>query len=379
MARGRKKKTEPEVYTEEQLRLIEKHIGDNFGTVSNYFQNKEEGRIALNINVIPASRRNPYITLVTTGMGAHVMKAEGKSGEKYCGRGELVLCLPPGWKLDGSEPDAFWPVHLLDLIAEFSAGDDTWLSWGHTIDYGKNFQEQSGFRGVILLMSMFGKESWECKLSEDEEVTFYQVIPLTESELMFAEKNGSVALTDRMGRDFSKVADPERRSCVPDNFGDILDTVGDHACKIEEKELDISDINGADHIAAFLRWMIEHDMINDEFLDYFADEFRLIRSGELDIRKFLINSLDGELNKELFTEEGKAFSGYYYDFYGDGDAPCYPSDVDSMALDYFGEERYNSDEFSDEAYLFVPFDEAYFEHMSGYIDKAYNKFLQDLK
>lgn len=379
MARGRKKKAEQEIYTDEQKRIVEEHITDKFGTAENFFQRKEEGRLSLDINVIPASRKNPYVTLVTVGMGAHLMKAVGKSGEKYSGRGELVLCLPPGWKFDGSEPNDFWPVHLLDLIAEFSAADNTWLSWGHTIDYGKSFQRQSGFRGVILLMSMFGRDSWECRLSEDDEVTFYQVIPLTESELMFAEKNGSAALTDRMGSNFSKVADSERSSCVPDNFSDILDTVEDHACKIEEKELDIPDINGADHIAAFLRWMIEHNMINDEFLDYFDEEFGQIRSGELDIRKFLINSLDGELNKELFTEEGKAFSGYYYDFYGDDDAPCYPSDVDSMALDYFGEERYESDEFCDEAYLFVPFGEAYFEHMSGYIDKAYNKFLQDLK
>lgn len=379
MARGKKKKTEPEMYTVEQLRLIEKHIEENFGITDNCFRNKEEGRIALDINIIPANRKNPYITLVTSGMGAHVMKAEGKSGEKYCSRGELVLCLPPGWKLDGSEPDALWPVHLLDLIAEFSAGDNTWLSCGHTIDYGKNFQEQSGFRGVILLMSMFGKESWNCRLSEDEEVMFYQVIPLTESELMFAEKNGSAALTDRMGSDFSKVTDPERSSCVPGNFADILDTVEEHTRKIWEKELDIPDINGADHIAAFLLWMIEHDMINEEFLEYFAEEFEQIRSGELDIRKFLVNSLDGELNKELFIDAGKAFSGYYYDFYSSGVAFCYPSDVDSMALDYFGEERYNSDEFSDEAYLFVPFDKAYYERMSGYIDKAYNKFLQDAK
>ena len=379
MARGRKKNKEPEIYTDEQMRLVEEHIENNFGIVSNYYQNKEEGKIQLNINIIPASRKNPYITLVTTGMGAHVMKAKGKSGEDFFNRGELVLCLPPGWKLDGSEPDDFWPVHLLDLIADFSSGDDTWLSWGHTIDYGDNFQELTGFRGIMLIMAMFGNDSWSCRLSENDKVTFYQVIPLFESELRFTEKNGSAALVNRMGKDFSKVVDPERKHYVPDNFSDILDTVEDHSCKVEEKELNIPDINGADHIAAFLRWMMEHDMINYEFLDYFAEEFQQIRSGELDIRKFLINSLDGELNKELFTDEGKEFAGYYYDFYGDDDDPCYPSDVDSMALDYFGEERYNSDEFSDEAYLFVPFDEAYFEHMSEYIDKAYNKFLQDVK
>lgn len=379
MARGRKKVKEPEVYTAEQLKLIEKHIKDNFGTVSNYFQNNEESRIQLNINVIPASRKSPYVTLVTTGMGAHVMSARGNSGTDYFSRGELVLCLPPGWKFDDSEPENFWPVRLLDIIANFASGENSWLSWGHTIDYGEKLQEMTGFRGVILIMSMFGEDSWNCRLSESDKVTFYQVIPLFESELRFKEKNGSAALVDQMGEDFSRIADSDRKHFVPDNFSEIFDTVEEHACKVEDKELDILDINGANHIAAFLRWIIEHDMINKEFLDYFAEEFGQIRSGELDIRKFLINSLDGELNKEIFTDEGQEFAGYYYDFYRDDGEPCYPSDVDSMALDYFGEERYNCEEFQDEAYLFVPFDEAYFERMFVYIDKAYKRFLMHLK
>ena len=177
-----------------------------------------------------------------------------------------------------------------------------------------------------------------------------------------------------MDNDIRNAADSDRKPYVPENFEDILDTAEDHSGKIEKKELDIPEINGANHISAFLRWMIDHDMINEEFLDYFDDEFSQIEDGSLDVRDFLMSSLDGELNKELFTDEGKAFSGYYYDFYGGDDYPCYPSDVDSMALDYFGEERYNCDEFQDEAYLFVPYGDEYYERMSAYIDKAYERF-----
>lgn len=375
MARGRKKKADPYIYTEEQKKLIEKHIEENFGIPSSYLQKKDDGLIDIDINIIAASRKNPYVTLVTSGMGAHEMTAVGRSGEKYSGRAELVLCMPPGWKFDDDDPETSWPVRLLDLIAEFSTEDNTWLSWGHTIDYGENFQKQTGFRAVMLIMAMSGGKSWECKISDNDEVSFYQVIPLFESEMRFKEKNGSAALISRMGDNLSKIADSERKNCISDDFDDIIDTVEEHSCKIEEKELDIPDISGANHISAFLRWMLEHDMINDEFLDYFSEEFGQIRSGELDIRKFLVQSLDGELNKELFTDEGADFAGIYYDFYGD-EEPRYPSDVDNMALDYFGEERYNSDEFSDEAYLFVPFDEEYYERMSKYISKAYDKFLK---
>lgn len=378
MARGRKKSASPELYTEEQQKLIEKHISEHFGTISNFYQNMEDESTKLSINVIPASRKKPYVTLITSGMGAHVMKAKGKKGGEFENRAELVMYMPPYWKPDDNDDEAgFWPVRLLDLIANFASDEKTWLSWGHTIDYGKSFEEQSGFRGIILVMAAAGKDSWHCRLSDSEKVTFYQVVPLLESELRFAVKNGGAALAGRMDKDVKNAADPDRNPYVPDNFEDILDTAADHSCKIEEKELDLPEINGANHISSFLRWMIHHDMINDEFSEHFEEELAQIRAEKLDVRTFLMKSLDGELDRELFTDEGREFSGYYYDFYSDGDDPCYPSDVDSMALDYFGEERYNCDEFKDEAYLFVPYDEAYHEHMAEYIDRAYERFQSD--
>ena len=50
----------------------------------------------------------------------------------------------------------------------------------------------------------------------------------------------------------------------------------------------------------------------------------------------------------------------------------YPRDVDKSAEEYFGEEKYNCEEFQDEAYLFMPFDKEYLERMYKYIDKAYD-------
>lgn len=77
---------------------------------------------------------------------------------------------------------------------------------------------------------------------------------------------------------------------------------------------------------------------------------------------------------DIFTEEGQSFAEYYYDFYHDDDEPCYPGDVDTMAMEYFGEERYNCEEFGDEAYLFVPYNNDYYKAMSKFIDKNYNDF-----
>ena len=56
------------------------------------------------------------------------------------------------------------------------------------------------------------------------------------------------------------------------------------------------------------------------------------------------------------------------------DEYCYPCDVDRFALEYYGKERYNSDEFKDEAYLFIPYDEEYYQGMKKYIDFHYAIF-----
>ncbi len=43
-------------------------------------------------------------------------------------------------------------------------------------------------------------------------------------------------------------------------------------------------------------------------------------------------------------------------------------------LHLFGEEEYHSEYFQDEAYLFIPFDEHYYQGMKPYIDSNYRKF-----
>ena len=70
--------------------------------------------------------------------------------------------------------------------------------------------------------------------------------------------------------------------------------------------------------------------------------------------------LGGQLFSALFDEEGEAFARYYYDPRSEG-GPSFPADIDGYARQYFGAERYGSDEFRDEAYLFIPFDEDYYQ------------------
>ena len=54
-----------------------------------------------------------------------------------------------------------------------------------------------------------------------------------------------------------------------------------------------------------------------------------------DRREFIRDELDSCLFSVLFNQQGRAFAGYYY---GEGDSPYYPADVDDNALRFFGPE-----------------------------------------
>lgn len=76
-----------------------------------------------------------------------------------------------------------------------------------------------------------------------------------------------------------------------------------------------------------------------------------------DLRAFIRDELEVQLFDPLFNKTGRAFSVYYY---GENDSPYFPCYIDDYALRYFGPPRYHSNEFQQEAYLFIPFDEDYY-------------------
>ncbi len=75
----------------------------------------------------------------------------------------------------------------------------------------------------------------------------------------------------------------------------------------------------------------------------------------------------------MFCREGREFSRQFYVFRG---GKGYPSCVDQCALDIFGPVKFNSLEFQDEAYLFLPWDKQTRQVLSGYIDRAWQEFYE---
>ena len=113
--------------------------------------------------------------------------------------------------------------------------------------------------------------------------------------------------------------------------------------------------------------------MGEDFLKEYSEVAKQVKAdpASVDLREFIRDELDGCLFSVLFNQQGRAFAGYYY---GEGDSPYYPADVDDNALRFFGPEWYHSDEFQDEAYLFIPFDEDYYQAMAEVIEERFTNW-----
>ena len=372
----------PEVYTEEEMEAVEEHIEQYFGKFENVFHELVSPDIHVDICVVPPSEERDYCTLVTMGMGAHRMNVPEELAEYKLERAELAIALPADWKLDQEsmkDEKWYWPIRLLKSLARLPIASDTWLGFGHTMDNKENFAENTKLCAAILTGPQSTEEGGEvCTLPGGEEVNFYQVIPLYEDELDYKLEHDADALLDKMNG-ISFVVTPTRQDAITrgtlsnDDFDGEMDDASYHLESIEEKELPIDPINAYNHMAIYLRWCMEHDLMGEEFLAEYGEIVEKVKadSASVDLREFIRDKLDGCLFSVLFNQQGRAFAGYYY---GEGDSPYYPADVDDNALRFFGPERYHSNEFQDEAYLFIPFDEDYYQAMAKVIEERFENW-----
>ena len=372
----------PEVYTEEEMEAVEGHIDQYFGNVENVFHELVSPDIHVDICVVPPSEERDYYTLVTMGMGAHRMNVPEELAEYKLERAELAIALPADWKLDQEsmkDEKWYWPIRLLKSLARLPINCDSWLGHGHTVENREPFAENTKLCTAILIDPQGTEDGSEvCTLPGGGEVNFYQVIPLYEDELDYKLEHDVDALLNKM-RGISFVVNPIRQNAITrgtlsnDDFDGEMDDASYHLESIEEKELPIDPINAYNHMAIYLRWCMEHDLMGEDFLKEYSEVAKQVKAdpASVDLREFIRDELDGCLFSVLFNQQGRAFAGYYY---GEGDSPYYPADVDDNALRFFGPEWYHSDEFQDEAYLFIPFDEDYYQAMAEVIEERFTNW-----
>ena len=377
MEEANKLSNEVKMYSEDEMLAVENHIEKYFGKFENIVHEIISIDVHVDICIIPPSKTRNYYTLVTMGMGSYKMNVPEEMKEDNISRAELLITLPADWEIGSSDEKWYWPFRLLTMLAHLPHETYSWLGWGHSIDYREPYAENTALCSSILVEQQISDEDCDtCTLPDGSIVNFYQVIPLYRNELLYKINYGADALFDRM-EDVSFIIDIDRECVISDDeieFNEsIMDMAQPHIASIHEKNLAVDEVNAYNHMAIYLRWCIEHNLMSEHFNKKYADIIKQVKNDPetTDIRPFIYQELQFCLLNTYFNEEGKAFAEYYY---GARDYPYYPADIDDYALKYFGAARYHSDEFLDEAYLFIPYDENYYNDMAEVIDRRFRNW-----
>lgn len=207
----------PVVYDTDQMKILEAHIDKYFGDSSNVFHEIFSPDIHVDLYIVEPTPERNFYTIVTMGMGARPMDVPEELAEHKLERAELVICLPPDWKVENEDMQNerwYWPFRLLKVLARMPVTCDTWLGWGHTIDNQEPYCKQTKLSAAILTGVVCAADGAHlCKLSDTEEVNFYQVMPLYADEMEYKVNNDAEALLERMA-DVDFIVDMDRPSVI---------------------------------------------------------------------------------------------------------------------------------------------------------------------
>ena len=333
----------------------------------------------------------PEAVEVAKAHKAHIMVAVLGEEEKLLERGKLftkamaVCCkqkYATGVYTSGVVFEPRFYEGLADMLKEDELPIFNWVWFGL-------YRSEGGLNGYTYGMDVFGKEEMEVLNTDAEPEELRDFLASLASYVLACD----VTLQDGETIGFSAddkhtitrspgISLPEEQMTLKIGYEPIkgdpkddddsigMDDVSYHIESIEEKELPIDPINAYNHMAIYLRWCMEHDLMGGKFLAEHGEVVNQVKAdpGNTDLRTFIREELFGCLFSALFNQKGRAFAHYYY---GENDAPYYPADIDDYALKYFGPSRYHSNEFQQEAYLFIPFDEKYYQAMAQVIEERF--------
>ena len=162
----------------------------------------------IKILVIPNSSSG-YITLVTSGMSDSSMAApEGAENYRHA---EVFMHLPADWPLDKDsweDPNYYWPIEWLRLIAHYPEADDVFFASQQTIGNEEPVAPNTKLSSLLFLESPdeFGQLQLDDKL-----IRFYQLFPLYDEEREVMSVDGLGRLFELFQENgISQVIDPNR-------------------------------------------------------------------------------------------------------------------------------------------------------------------------
>lgn len=367
-------------YTENERIEIIKFIEENFGKVEEIYEIGYDN-FYLDVAQINPTKEKPYYTIITLGMGEY--KMYNQNNENFSSFVELMISLPPDWNFD--DKNYTWAIDELIQLTYIPFTYFFAYEWGHLENNFEPFSSNTKLSAVTLLYPEMKKENSGLLKLENRNLQFYQIVPLYDEEYTFALKNGmkNLLLLD-VEKKISSVVNMNREKVLEyseeekEMQDDIMDSADWHLGDYYSKGIEVEEINIYNHLAVFLRWAMENSFLSDNFLKAYGKELEKYTSQDfIDLREFVKFRLKGDLRKSFFNYIGKEFIRHYYD-YDNINRNFYPGDIDKYAKRIFGEERYYSPELKREAYLYLTFDEKYYQDMKAVIDDVYSTWLKEL-
>lgn len=362
------------------------HIEKYFGKINNFLHDDSCSEYPLDIAVIAPRKEHNYYTLITVNMSNHEVLESDDIDGNTCHQ-ELLINLPPDWKLglsDWTEEKWCWPIRLVTSLARQCIRHRTCISWGKTMELGgeNTFSEDTKLCAIVLLSpSIFGDKSSTCKTQGAGSVEFYQVIPLYREELQFIQDKDIDEFFEICPDDALETINPLRLNVVTDaeKIGyDIsyIDDAKKHEEKIEELHLSADELAPYNHMAIYLRWCIEHNLMSQPFLFRHGDLVDRVKAEDnIDLREFIRDNEDlhGGLSTILLNRVGTMFTKWY-NWENRSTPYAYIKDIQAYAMDYFKGRIWNSEDETDAAYLLLPWTEKYYHDMAVLIDSRFKEW-----
>ncbi len=370
------------LYSEEEIEAFESYIEEKFGKFDVVMHEVFSPDIHVDIIVVPPNEKSNYYKLITRGMGAYKMNVPEELSEYKLERAELVLYLPPDWNINSDNEDDYWPIRCLKSLTRLPIEYNTWLGCRHTVSTDEEntpYADNTEFSSVILFDALDDEfKSLVFKMNDTEDINFYQLFFLYKEEIDFIREYNSDDFIDLLDDNVTPVLDNNRENCCGKNsLGKILDDGFNHSNKITRLNLNADMLSGYNHLAVFFRWCVEHNLLSNRLLEELPDLPTIVKDKSIDLREYMKNTplINGKIRTGFFNDTGADFAKKFYIF---NSKESFPHCVDLLAEEYFGTEKYNCEEFQDEAYLFVPYDEEYYKGLSKYIDDEWDKYLGDI-
>lgn len=186
------------------MEAVEALMAQHIGPIEAVFHELISDVVHIDVHFIRATEERPYHVLFTTGMGDLPMHTP-EDADDIESRAELMLALPPEWKLDHEDWEDerwYWPIRELKMLARLPHQHETWLGVGHTVSNGDPAEPYAD--GVPFCCAMIApplllpQDAHVITLRNGEHLRMLAVVWLHPGEVVLKLNKGAKTLLDRL-------------------------------------------------------------------------------------------------------------------------------------------------------------------------------------